>query len=53
MESFRQRLNAVTREKYENEEKVIKLSEELEKKVNYKPSEIGIPTNDNVCAQRY
>ena len=33
IESFRTRLTAVTKEKYENEEKVIRLSEEIEKKV--------------------
>jgi centlein len=33
LESTRQRIAAVTREKYENEEKVVKLSEELDKKV--------------------
>ena len=33
IESFRARLTAVTKEKYENEEKVIRLSEEIEKKV--------------------
>ncbi|ELT99338.1 hypothetical protein CAPTEDRAFT_226236 [Capitella teleta] len=32
LDSFKQRITAVTREKYENEEKVIKLSEELDKK---------------------
>ncbi len=33
IESFRTRLAAVTKEKYDNEGKVIKLSDEIEKKV--------------------
>lgn len=43
VDSFKVRLAAVTREKYDNEEKVLKLSDEIEKKVrhySHRPSEM-------------